>query len=66
MKAARAASSQQNPRAALLVYWIELEREVRIEGVVEKTSIRESDDYFATRPSGSRVAAARIGAELRS
>lgn len=46
-----------NPRAALLVYWIELEREVRIEGAVEKTTARESDDYFATRPVGSRLAA---------
>ena len=47
-----------NPRAALLAYWIELEREVRIEGAVEKTSIAESDAYFASRPPGSRVAAA--------
>jgi len=46
-----------NPRAALLFYWTELEREVRVEGRVEKTSSRESDDYFATRPVGSRLAA---------
>ncbi|HZN26548.1 MAG TPA: pyridoxamine 5'-phosphate oxidase [Burkholderiales bacterium] len=46
-----------NARAALLFYWIELEREVRIEGVTEKTSVRESDEYFATRPAGSRIAA---------
>ena len=46
-----------NPRAALLFYWIELEREVRIEGAVEKTSPAESDEYFATRPLGSRIAA---------
>ena len=46
-----------NARAALLLYWIELEREVRIEGSVEKTSERESDDYFASRPLGSRLAA---------
>lgn len=46
-----------NPRAALLSYWIELEREVRIEGRVEKTSTHESDDYFASRPIGSRRAA---------
>lgn len=46
-----------NPRAALLFYWIELEREVRIEGSVEKTSTRESDEYFASRPAGSRIAA---------
>ena len=45
------------PRAALLFYWIELEREVRIEGAVEKTTAAESDAYFATRPAGSRLAA---------
>ena len=48
----------ENPRAALLAYWIELEREVRIEGSVEKTSAQESEEYFASRPSGSRIAAA--------
>jgi pyridoxamine 5'-phosphate oxidase len=47
----------RNPQAALLFYWIELEREVRIEGRVEKTTTRESDDYFVTRPLGSRLAA---------
>ncbi|MGZ8268596.1 MAG: pyridoxamine 5'-phosphate oxidase, partial [Burkholderiales bacterium] len=46
-----------NPHAALLVYWTLLEREVRVEGWVEKTSASESDDYFATRPLGSRIAA---------
>jgi pyridoxamine 5'-phosphate oxidase len=46
-----------NPRCALLFYWIELEREVRIEGTVEKTSERESNEYFASRPAGSRIAA---------
>ena len=47
----------ENQHAALLFYWIELEREVRIEGVTEKTSVLESDEYFATRPAGSRIAA---------
>ena len=46
-----------NRNAALLFYWIELEREVRIEGVVERTSAEESDVYFASRPVGSRLAA---------
>jgi pyridoxamine 5'-phosphate oxidase len=45
------------PRAALLFYWIELEREVRIEGAIQKTSVEESDAYFATRPPGSQLAA---------
>jgi len=46
-----------NPRAGLLFYWIELEREVRIEGGIEKTTLTESDAYFASRPLGSRLAA---------
>ena len=47
----------ENARAALLFYWIELEREVRVEGAVEKTTATESDEYFATRPVASRLAA---------
>ena len=46
-----------NRNAALLFYWIELEREVRIEGVVARTSAEESDAYFSSRPLGSRLAA---------
>lgn len=46
-----------NPRVALLFYWIELEREVRIEGRVSKVTARESDEYFSSRPLGSRFAA---------
>jgi pyridoxamine 5'-phosphate oxidase len=41
----------------LLFYWIELERQVRIEGTVEKTSAQESDAYFNSRPLGSRLGA---------
>ncbi|ACC69706.1 pyridoxamine 5'-phosphate oxidase [Paraburkholderia phymatum] len=47
----------QNPHASLLFYWIELERQVRIEGTVVKTSPEESDAYFASRPVGSRIGA---------
>jgi len=46
-----------NPRAVLVFHWVELEREVRIEGTVEKTGAAESDDYFSSRPLGSRHAA---------
>ena len=46
-----------NARAALLFYWSELEREVRIEGGVSRVSDAESDAYFETRPLGSRHAA---------
>lgn len=46
-----------NPRAALVFYWGELERQVRITGTVERTSVQESEAYFQTRPLGSRLGA---------
>jgi len=46
-----------HPQASLLLYWAELERQVRIEGEVEKTAAEESDDYFKTRPLGARIGA---------
>jgi pyridoxamine 5'-phosphate oxidase len=46
-----------NPYAALQFHWVELERVVRIEGRVEKTSDEESDAYYKTRPLDSRIGA---------
>jgi pyridoxamine 5'-phosphate oxidase len=46
-----------NPQAALLFFWGELERQIRIEGIVEKTSRHESEEYFNTRPLESRLGA---------
>ncbi len=46
-----------NPYASLQFHWVEMERVVRIEGRVEKTSAAESDAYFATRPLDSRIGA---------
>ena len=46
-----------NPAAALTFLWKELERQVRIEGTVEKVAPADSDEYFATRPLGSRIGA---------
>lgn len=46
-----------NPYAALQFHWVELERVVRIEGVVEKVSDEESDQYFKSRPLDSRIGA---------
>jgi pyridoxamine 5'-phosphate oxidase len=43
---------------ALLFFWKELERQVRIEGVAVKISAKESDDYFHSRPQGSQISAA--------
>ena len=47
----------ENPRAALLFYWGELERQVRVEGAVSRVSEGESDAYYASRPRGSRLGA---------
>ncbi len=46
-----------NPFAALQFHWVELERVVRIEGLVEKVSAEESDAYFHSRPLDSRIGA---------
>ena len=48
---------EENPRAALVFYWGELERQVRIEGSVSRVPEEESDAYYASRPRGSRLEA---------
>lgn len=48
---------QENPRAALCFYWTQLERQVRIDGTVTKTSREESQRYFHSRPVGSQLGA---------
>lgn len=47
-----------SPRAALVIYWRELDRQVRVRGEVERLPAEDSDAYFASRPRESRVAAA--------
>jgi pyridoxamine 5'-phosphate oxidase len=47
----------ENPHAALAFYWSELERQVRVEGRVAKLSEKDSDEYFYSRPLGSRIGA---------
>jgi pyridoxamine 5'-phosphate oxidase len=46
-----------NPKAALLFHWVELERQVRIEGCIEQVPQEESDAYYVQRPLGSRIGA---------
>lgn len=47
----------ENPDAALVFFWHKPERQVRIEGRIEKTSRKESDEYFKIRPEGSKISA---------
>ncbi len=49
--------TEQVANASLTFFWRDLERQVRVEGVVEKVTDKESDDYFMNRPLGSRLGA---------
>jgi pyridoxamine 5'-phosphate oxidase len=53
----KGAELKRNPQAALVFYWPELERQVRITGRTEAASREESEAYFSTRPRGSRISA---------
>jgi len=53
----KSAQLHENPRAALVFWWPSLQRQVRIEGAVVRTTEVESDEYFATRPRGSQLGA---------
>ena len=53
----KARQLNENPKAALLFPWLGLERQVRIQGEVEKVSTQESLSYFMTRPRGSQIGA---------
>jgi pyridoxamine 5'-phosphate oxidase len=48
---------EANPRAALNLFWVQLERQIRINGSVEKTTRAESEEYFHSRPIGSQLGA---------
>lgn len=54
---AKAEQLDANPHAALVFYWARLDRQVRVEGNVVKTSAQESRDYFKTRPRESQIGA---------
>ena len=54
---AKAEQLDSNPYAALVFYWSQLDRQVRVEGSVVKTSAQESRDYFRTRPRESQIGA---------
>ncbi len=46
-----------NPKASLNIFWVQLERQIRIDGTVERTSRAESEEYFHSRPIGSQLGA---------
>ncbi len=54
---AKATDLQENPRASLLFFWVELERQVRITGAVTRVAREESDEYFHSRPFESQIGA---------
>ncbi len=56
-ESAKGHQMNQRPHAALVFFWKELERQVRVEGHIEQLSPEESDAYFASRPEGSRIGA---------
>ena len=58
LESAKARQLRAAPRAALVLYWRELDRQVRIRGLVEKLSSEDDDEYFSTRPDGARIGAA--------
>jgi pyridoxamine 5'-phosphate oxidase len=56
-RSAKAKQLDANPNAALVFYWSQLDRQVRVEGSVVRTSEQESRDYFKTRPRESQIGA---------
>ena len=76
LRSAKARELAGRPYAAVVLWWPELHRQVRVEGRVQLVPAAESDAYFATRPRGaqlgawasqqSRVVASRASASLRS
>lgn len=54
----KARALEENPFASLVFYWQQLERQVRVEGLVTRVSEQESDEYFRTRPRDSQIGAA--------
>lgn len=53
----KAEAIEENPKVSLQFLWIPLERQIRIEGLAEKTSVKESENYFSSRPRDSQISA---------
>lgn len=56
-RSAKARELDENPHAALVFYWVGLDRQVRVQGTVSRVSAEESDQYFQTRPRESQLGA---------
>lgn len=56
-RSAKAKELDENPQAALVFYWVGLDRQVRVEGRIERVSAAESDEYFKSRPRESQLGA---------
>jgi pyridoxamine 5'-phosphate oxidase len=56
-KSYKAMQLEENPKACLVFFWKELERQVRITGLVKKLADTESNEYYQSRPEGSRIGA---------
>lgn len=56
-KSYKAMQLEENPKACLVFFWKELERQIRITGLVQKLSAEESNQYYQSRPEGSRIGA---------
>lgn len=56
-KSFKAMHLQENPKACLVFFWKELERQVRITGLVKKLNKKDNDDYFYSRPASSQIGA---------
>lgn len=54
---AKGTEIEQNPKASILFFWPEVDRQIRVEGVIQKTSRRHSVDYFKSRPLSSQFSA---------
>src|ERR1051325_7655352 len=56
-RSAKARKLDENPKAALVFYWVGLDRQVRVEGTVSRVAAEKSDAYFKTRPRESQLGA---------
>ena len=57
LNSSKSLSIKENPRAEMCFYWKSLSRQIRIKGTISQVSEKEADDYYSTRPYGSKIGA---------